>query len=217
VACSPSIIQVAPDWPPSTRVTGAWVDPSPPTPLSDELSAFLGEGAQPIVVAFGSMAGASDAVLDAAMATMLDGGRRVIVQGGSAASVRSPNLARIGAVDHRALFPRAAAVIHHGGAGTTHAACTAGVPSVVVPHVGDQPYWADRLHRLGVAPRPQPVSKLRAAELAESALSAAADPQMRGRAQQLAARLAAEDGLGAAVASLETLGPGFVSPMAPSS
>jgi UDP:flavonoid glycosyltransferase YjiC (YdhE family) len=106
-------------------------------------------------------------------------------------------------VDHRALFPRAAVVVHHGGAGTTHAACAAGVPSVVVPHVGDQRYWAERLHRLSVAPAPQLVKELRADRLADAALAAAADPAMRQRAQELAQRLASEDGIGSAVAAIE--------------
>jgi UDP:flavonoid glycosyltransferase YjiC (YdhE family) len=106
-------------------------------------------------------------------------------------------------VDHRALFPRAAVVVHHGGAGTTHAACAAGVPSLVVPHVGDQPYWADRLHRLGVAPGPQPARELRADRLADAVLAAASDPAMRQKAQELAKRLDTEDGLGTSVTAIE--------------
>jgi sterol 3beta-glucosyltransferase len=151
------------------------------------------------------MAGASDVALAGAVQRMLDAGRRVVVQGAAAASVASPNLARIGPVDHRALFPRAALVVHHGGAGTTHAACAAGVPSVVVPHVGDQRYWADRLHRLGVAPQPLPVGKLDAERLAEGALAAAADPVLRATAQDLAAQIAGEDGVAASVAAIEGL------------
>ncbi len=170
LACSPAIIRVPPDLPAGTRVTGAWLDDEPIPPLPPEVEAFLADGAAPIVIAFGSMAGASDAAVDGAVRSILEGGRRVVVQGGVAADVASPNLLRIGAVDHRALFPRAALVIHHGGSGTTHAVCAAGVPSLVIPHVGDQPYWADRLRRLGVAPDPQPVRSLRADRLADAAL-----------------------------------------------
>ena len=203
VACSPSIIRVAPDWPPATRVTGAWLDRSPAGPLPVELEAFVGAGTPPIVIAFGSMAGAGEAPLDTAIEAILDGGRRVVVQGDTAASVDSPSLARIGAVDHRALFGRAGLVVHHGGAGTTHAACAAGVPSLVVPHVGDQPYWANRLHRLGVAPPAQPMRTLQPAALASAALEAASDPALRDRARELAQRMSAEDGLDAAVAAIE--------------
>jgi sterol 3beta-glucosyltransferase/vancomycin aglycone glucosyltransferase len=201
VACSPSIIRVPPDLPPTTQVTGAWLDRSPPPALPSDLDAFVAEGAPPIVVTFGSMDGAPAAPLHEAIGAMLEGGRRVVLQGH--APISSPNLATIGPVDHRALFPRAVVVVHHGGAGTTHTASAAGVPSVVVPHVGDQRYWADRLHRLGVAPLPQLATDLRADRLADATLAAAADPAMRQAAQDLAQHLAAEDGLGTAVAAIE--------------
>ena len=203
VACSPSIITVPHDLPPGTRVTGAWFDPSPAPALPDEVDRFFADGGAPIVIAFGSMAGASDVALHTAVESMLEAGRRVIVQGPEAASVASPSLLRIGAVDHRTLFPRAAVVVHHGGAGTTHAACAAGVPSVVIPHVGDQRYWGDRLFKLGVAPAPQPVGGLRADRLAEAALAAAGDPVLRDRAGAIARRISVEDGLGASIAAIE--------------
>jgi UDP:flavonoid glycosyltransferase YjiC (YdhE family) len=192
VACSPSIILVADDLPSTTRVTGAWLDRSEPRAVPAELDAFLAAGAPPIVIAFGSMSGAADDAVGAAIETMLGAGRRVVVQGGAAASLTSPNLLRIGAVDHRALFRRAAVIVHHGGAGTTHAACAAGMPSVVVPHVGDQRYWADRLHRLGVAPRPLEARGLDAAQLADAALAAAADRDKRTVAAALAESIGEE-------------------------
>lgn len=204
VACSPSIVVVPPDPPRGTTFTGAWLDRSAPAALPAELEVFLADGAAPVVVAFGSMAGASRDAVDRAIELLLGAGRRVVTQGTAvAAAISSPSLIRIGAVDHRALFPRAAAIVHHGGAGTTHAACAAGVPSVVVPHVGDQRYWADRLQRLGVAPAAQPVVDLRAEALADAALAAASDPRFRDRARALASSMAAEDGLATAVAAIE--------------
>ena len=201
VACSPSIIRVPSDLSAGTRVTGAWLDRSAPAPLPAELDAFLADGGAPVVITFGSMDGAPAASLHDAIRALLDSGRRVVLQGN--APISSPSLATIGAIDHRSLFPRAAAVVHHGGAGTTHAACAAGVPSVVVPHVGDQRYWADRLHRLGMAPPPQLARDLHGGRLADAVLTAAVDPAMRESAQGLARRLSAEDGLGEAVAAIE--------------
>ena len=201
VACSPSIIRVPPDLPPTTLVTGAWLDRSAAPPLPADLDAFIADGAAPVVITFGSMDGTPAQPLLDGLRAMLEAGRRVVLQGRSPLS--SPNLATVGAVDHRALLPHAAVVVHHGGAGTTHAACAAGVPSVVVPHVGDQRYWADRLHRLGVAPPPQLANALRADRLADATLATAADQAMRRRAQELARRLAAEDGLAGAVAAIE--------------
>ena len=134
---------------------------------------------------------------------LLEAGRRVIVQGPVDAPDASPGLLRAGVVDHRALLPRAALAVHHGGAGTSHAVAAAGIPSVVVPHVGDQAYWADRLHKLGVAPRPIALERLDAQSLAEAVLAAAADQTMREKASGLAVRVGAEDGIGASLRLLE--------------
>ena len=172
--------------------------------MSEDLEAFVDDGAPPIVIAFGSMSGSTDDTVGAAISQMLEAGRRVVVQGDAGRSLASPNLVHTGRVDHRALFPRASLVIHHGGAGTTHAACAAGVPSVVVPHVGDQRYWGERLHRLGVAPKPLLARGLDGRALADAALAAAADPALRAAAEGLAASVAAENGVAAAVAAIES-------------
>jgi sterol 3beta-glucosyltransferase len=203
LACSPAIMRVPPDLPRGTRVTGAWLDDRPAESLPADVDGFLADGAAPIVIAFGSMAGASDAAVDEAVNAVLAAGRRVIVQGGIAADVAAPGLLRVGTVDHRALFPRAALVVHHGGSGTTHAVCAAGVPSLVIPHVGDQPYWADRLYRRGAAPKAQPVRDLRADRLADAALAAASDPKLRASAQELARSISFESGVDDAVAAIE--------------
>ena len=205
LACSPAIIRVPPDLPPGALVTGAWLDDRPLSPLPSDVESFLADGAAPIVIGFGSMAGASEAAIDGAVRAILERGRRVVVQGSIAAVVTSPSLIRIGEVDHRALFPRAALVVHHGGSGTTHAVVAAGVPSLVIPHVGDQPYWADRLRRLGVAPEPQAVRGLQAERLASAAVASAADPAMRERASALASELQQERGLDEATNAIERL------------
>jgi UDP:flavonoid glycosyltransferase YjiC (YdhE family) len=202
VACSPAIMRVPPDLPSATRVTGAWLDRTPPASLPADVEAFVADGPAPVVITFGSMGGgATDPVIEEAIAAILRGGRRVVLQGGQGAD--SPSLLRIGPIDHRALFPRAALVVHHGGAGTIHAVAAAGVPSVVVPHVGDQRYWADRANRLGVAPAPLLARGLTADALAQAVLGAAADPGLRQAAAALAEVVAAEDGVEAATALLE--------------
>ena len=81
----------------------------------------------------------------------------------------------------------------------------AGVPSVVVPHVGDQRYWADRLHRLGVAPAPLLARGLTADALVRAVLGAAADPTLSEAAGALAETVRTEDGVGAATTLLERL------------
>jgi len=203
IACSPSLIRVPPDLPPTTHVTGAWLDRAPTPELPASLEAFVADGAAPIVVTFGSMAGAPEDELRRAIEALLAAGQRVVTQGIDAGELRSPGLLAAGSVDHRALFPRASLVVHHGGAGTTHTACTVGVPSLVVPHIGDQRYWADRLHRLGVSGPPLPLGKLTASGLSEAALEAASDPRMHDNARALGVQLAHEDGLAASIRLIE--------------
>jgi UDP:flavonoid glycosyltransferase YjiC (YdhE family) len=111
-----------------------------------------------------------------------------------------------GPVPHAWLFPHMAAVVHHGGAGTTAAGLTAGVPSVVIPFFGDQPYWGRCVHDLGVGPDPIPRKSLTAQRLAEAIRQAVSDEGMRQRAAELGARLQAEDGIGRAVDILDRLG-----------
>lgn len=203
VACSPSIVRVPSDLPAGTSITGAWLDRSPPSPLPMEVEAFLAGGPEPIVVTFGSMRGIAADELRAAVDLLIADGRRVIVQGPLAGGDDPPSLLPAGSLDHRALFPRAGLVIHHGGAGTTHAVVAAGVPSVVVPHVGDQRYWADRLRRLGVAPRPIRLQRFSARELAAAATATADDRSARDAARALAARVNVEDGIAVSCSLIE--------------
>jgi UDP:flavonoid glycosyltransferase YjiC (YdhE family) len=201
VACSTALVELPSDARAGTTLTGAWVPRTPPQPLPSDVDAFLAAGPPPVVLGFGSMSGPAGRAAEEAVRTLVASGERVVVQGlrvehgDRAIPVRD--------VDHRALFPRAALVIHHGGAGTTHAACAAGVPSLVVPHVGDQLYWAERLHALGVAPRPLPARSVTASALADGARAAAGDAALRKRAAELAASMRTDDGVGVAAAALE--------------
>jgi vancomycin aglycone glucosyltransferase len=131
--------------------TGTWVL-ADDTPLPAEVDAFLEGGAPPILVGFGSMPAAGDMshrLIGAARAL----GRRIIVSRGWADLDRideAPDCIAIGDVSYDLLFPRVAAVVHHGGAGTTAAAARAGVPQVITPMFSDQFYWANRIVDLGL-------------------------------------------------------------------
>jgi vancomycin aglycone glucosyltransferase len=100
-------------------------------------------------------------------------------------------------VNFEALFPRVAAVVHHGGAGTTTAAARAGVPQVAIPRNYDQHYFAGRIQRLGVGVAHAPVAPTE--QSLTEALARALDPAVAVRARTLApsirtdgARVAAE-------------------------
>lgn len=131
--------------------TGAWVLEDA-QPLPEVVSAFLDSGAPPVFFGFGSMPladGMGLTLLEAARAV----GRRAIVArgwGGLSGDGSAADYLEIDEVNHQRLFSRVAAVVHHGGAGTTHTAASAGVPQIVVPMFGDQPFWASRVEALGV-------------------------------------------------------------------
>ena len=202
VACSPAIIRVPRDLPATTHVTGAWVMRGAPAPLPPDLDAFLAEGEAPVVVTFGSMSRADTRAVSETVDAMVSSGYRVVHDGGPVDDER-PGTISIAGVDHRSLFGRAALVVHHGGAGTTHTVCASGVPSVVVPHVGDQRFWADRLHRIGVAGQPIAAGDVTGGRLVAAIEAALSDRSMHERAQELGRRMRTEDGIGTAVTLLE--------------
>jgi len=131
--------------------TGTWVL-ADDTPLSAEVEAFLAAGERPLLVGFGSMPAPGEMsrrLIGAARAV----GRRIVVSRGWAELDLIDNAAdciAVGDVNHERLLPRVAAVVHHGGAGTTAAAARAGVPQVITPMFGDQFYWANRVVDLGL-------------------------------------------------------------------
>ena len=138
--------------------TGAWILPDL-RPLPAELVAFLDVGTPPVYVGFGSMAMQAPAlrapkdIARVAIEAIRAQGRRALVSHGWADLALiddRDDCLRLGEVNQQALFSRVAAVMHHGGAGTTTTATRAGAPQVVVPQAVDQPYWAGRVADLGI-------------------------------------------------------------------
>ena len=194
------------DWPDNAVVCGQWTEPAQQWSPPSELAAFLAAGPPPIHIGFGSMVGFDR---ERVFGALLDGthGRRVLLSPGWAGlpSRRLPDTVFVvGNVPHQALFPHTSMVIHHGGSGTTHSACRAGVPSVVMPCAADQFFWADRLRRLGVAPHALSHRRLDAATVA-AAVSVADAPQARARSTALGAHMAQENGAATAVAAINRL------------
>lgn len=203
---SPSLVPQPADWPPTARICGQWLAPvtdwSPPAALGE----FLAAGEPPIYFGFGSMGGLGGAQLMREALAALRGRRALFYPGwgGAVAADLPANVHLLADAPHGWLFPRVALAIHHGGAGTTHAAARAGVPSVVVPFAGDQPFWADRLHKAGAAPSPVPAKSLSADRLARAIDEANRDAP-RASATALAVSIAREDGLKAAATAIVTL------------
>lgn len=204
---SPQVIGPPADWK-NAEVTGYWFldaapDWMPPRALTD----FLQAGPPPVYIGFGSMAlrnpeATADLVLKAIGRTR----QRAVLQsgwGGLKKADLPENVFLLESAPHAWLFPQMAAVVHHGGAGTTAAGLRAGVPSVVVPFFGDQPFWGQRVAALGVGPDPIPRARLTADGLTKAIEEAAGNPAMRQKAERLGQQIRAEDGLGNAVRLIE--------------
>lgn len=203
---SPNLVPRPDDYPANIFICGQWIAPAPDWSPPADLAEFLAAGERPIYVGFGSMAGLMQPQLLEELVAGIAGRRALFYPGWSNVGVEQlpANFFLVRDTPHTWLFPQTSLVLHHGGAGTTHSAARAGVPSIIVPFAGDQLFWADRLRRLGVAPAPLSVQGLRAAKL-QAGLAFAERPDVRERAAALGARMRSEDGLANALSAIETL------------
>ncbi|NMF89028.1 glycosyltransferase [Aromatoleum petrolei] len=203
---SPTILPQPADWPAHARLCGQWQTPAGEFTPPPELASFLNAGPSPIYIGFGSMVGIDEQCMMQTLITALAGRRALFYPGWSGMDdiVLPDNILRIGTTPHDWLFPRTAAVIHHGGSGTTHTATRAGKPSIVIPFAGDQSFWAERLTRLGIAPPAIDAAKLNATSL-QTAIDFVDSLAVQRRAAELGERMEREGGLDAAVREVEKL------------
>jgi UDP:flavonoid glycosyltransferase YjiC (YdhE family) len=203
-AYSPTVVPRPGDWPERFVVSGYWfldrpAGWQPPTALVD----FLVHGPAPVYVGFGSMSGHRskslvDVVVDALNQT---GQRGILARGWGGLETRrgnqrlTDNIFVIDNAPHDWLFPQMAAVAHHGGAGTTAAGLRAGLPSVIVPFSGDQPFWGRRVTKLGVGPVAVPYKNLSVSSLATAIQTVTANQTMRQQAATLGQRIQNEEGV----------------------
>ncbi len=207
---SPSVIPAPADWSAENHVTGYWFldstdDWTPPAALLN----FLQDGPPPIYIGFGSMSSrnpqeTADLVIEAIKKTK----QRALLYsgwGGLHKENLPDSVLMIDSTPHDWLLPRVAAVVHHGGAGTTAAGLRAGVPSIVIPFLIDQPFWGKRVHDLGVGPAPIPRRKLTVDRLTQAIQVAVTDKDMRHRAANLGEKIQAEDGIANAVELIQKI------------
>ena len=193
---------------PLRTVAGYWtLPPAPGWAPPPHLERFLAAPGPPVVaIGFGSMASRDPAALTAiVVGAAKDAGVRAVLLGGwgGLTAVDDPGVTFLDDAPHEWLLPLMAAVVHHGGAGTTGAALRAGVPSILVPFAVDQPFWASRVEALGVGPRAVPRRGLTREALARALTSAVGDHAMQARAAALGEALRTERGVALAVAALE--------------
>ena len=191
------------DWSPNVQYTGYWLPEEPEWTPPDELVQFLNDGPPAVLVSFGSMAvrqpeRLTQLVLEAAR--LAD--QRLILQSGWAGlgqhALPATALA-LAYAPYRWLFPKLAAVVHHGGSGTTGFSFWAGIPTILTPFLFDQFYWGQRIEALGVGPAPIPQRQLTAEKLAGAMKTAVTNHSMRQKAARLGALIRQEEGLKTAV------------------
>jgi UDP:flavonoid glycosyltransferase YjiC (YdhE family) len=205
---SPSVLPRPADWDAHQHITGYWfLETEPSWEPPADLWRFLEGGPPPVYVGLGSLSlGDSEGKTRLVLRALeLSGQRGVLLTGWGGLSRRAapPNVFFVEDAPHAWLFPRMAAVVHHGGAGTTGAGLRAGVPNIITPIAGDQYAWADVVVKLGVGPRAPEIKKLTAEKLAQAIDTAVNDSAMRARATALGEKIRAENGVARAVDIIE--------------
>jgi UDP:flavonoid glycosyltransferase YjiC (YdhE family) len=211
LAASPQLWPEEADWGQRYRLCGFFNMPEPAeqAELDADLRSFLDEAPAPVYMTLGAT-GQVDPhrrtrlMISAARAA----GCRAVIQTLSPdfpAGSRDGDICFTGRVPHSQVFRRCVAVVHHGGAGTSHTAARVGKPSVVVAFSDEQLSWGRQLHRAGVAVKPTRYRKAKPQCLAEAIQTVSASPRMRRRAEEIGQAMRQEDGAARAVELLEEL------------
>jgi sterol 3beta-glucosyltransferase len=194
------------NWGDFLHVTGYWFLDQPGWQPPADLQAFLDAGSPPVYIGFGSMSDRNPErmteIVLKALAMSKQRGILMTGWGGLSQADLPDHVFKLEAAPHDWLFPRMAAVVHHGGAGTTAAGLRSGKPSILIPFFGDQTFWGVRVAALGVGAmleRKQLTSEM----LAASMHAAVTNGEMQLKAAALGECIRAEDGIGAAAQVIE--------------
>ncbi len=206
---SAHVVQRPPDWGEQVHITGWWHPTDPDWKPPNHMRSFIEEGDKPVFLGFGSIPVDNPEQITSILVEAIRrvGVRAIIHAGWAGLGDDLPNeFLSIDYAPYDWLFERMAAVVHHGGSGTSGLAFRSGVPSLVVPFGFDQYFWGDRAAALGVGPKLLPFKELTADGLAERIQAILTDKKMASQAEQLGQMLSAEDGVARAVEIIERIG-----------
>lgn len=209
IAVSPTICETQPDWDSTVHVSGFFNVPAkaekwkPPT----DLQKFLDDGEPPVYMTFGSF---NQMDIDGNIKLLAEAarlsGKRAIIQSHWDRAKFIPDAESIYKIDkapHHKIFPHCAALVHHGGAGTTQSSVYCGLPSVVVAHAFDQPFWASELRRNGIGAKTLHKRRVTPQKIADQIIAVTSTPSMKTKACAMSASLKKENGVARAVELIE--------------
>ncbi len=203
-----------PDWPPNTHAAGfSLLDESGFRGVPQGCEEFLANGEPPILFTRGSHSRSPEAqtFFETSVEIACALHRRAILLAGERDWLPKDlpeNVGYFGYVPLNKVLPRAAAIVHHGGLGTTAHAFAAGIPQIAVPLSDDQPDNAARVERLGAGFRISP-AKYRTAFVARKLKHLLESDQVRSKCRALATSMASQDSLGEICRLIETWAAGF--------
>ncbi len=211
IAETSAIGQRQPDWPEHHHVCGVFTVPGAAEPwdMPGDLKRFVAAGPPPVFITLGSMFSLDTAPVASAELLVrgaLFAGCRAIIQAPWEKLPDIPDhpqIYKLREAPHRHIFPSCAAVVHHGGAGTTHSATLHGCPSIIIEHIADQAFFGNELHRLGAAPKVLHRRSITPRKLAKAITQVLGDPGMKKRAETLREVMLSENGVDRAAELIE--------------
>lgn len=168
-----------------------------PEPVDERLRTFVEACDPPVFVGLGSMAGVDMTHFRRTAVEALDGRRAVLSAGWNDfdGTDLGPNVLTVQRAPFDWLLPRCSVVVHHAGAGTAHLAARSGRPSICVPQMADQSFWANQFRRLGIAPAPLDRDTVTTDQFRRALDDAA---HLEARARAIADAMQHDDGVAAA-------------------
>ncbi|OGV39345.1 MAG: hypothetical protein A2020_08945 [Lentisphaerae bacterium GWF2_45_14] len=201
VAASPVLFQPPPDWGKRHRMSGFLniSDAAENLTTPRDLSDFISSGESPVFLGLGSMQMIQpEYCTELLISAARKSGLRAIINTNSGKfppGLYGKNIFLAGQVPHHRIFPRCRAVLHHGGAGTTHTASMAGCPSVTIPFIDEQLSWGRILHSLGIGTKPLPFVRATPDKIARLLHIATESDEMLKRAAVIGSDMRNHDGV----------------------